>query len=84
MERIIQNFQVQVQEHVLKIPMYLLSIKGAKVILGADWLATLGSYIMNYKDLFIQFYADGQFVSIHCDKNSGPHMASIHQLYRLC
>lgn len=83
-EGIVQNFQVQVQGHVLKIPVYLLSIEGAEIILGADWLSTLGSHVMNYKDLFIQFYVNDQFVTIYGDKKSGPHMASMHQLYRLC
>lgn len=83
-EGIVTDFQIQVQGHVLKVPVYLLSIEGAEIILGADWLATLGSHIMNYKDLIIQFYADGKFVTIQGDKTAGPYMASIHQLYRIC
>lgn len=67
-EDIVQNFQVQVQGHVLKIPVYLLSIEGAEIILGADWLSTLGPHVMNYKDLFIQFYVNDQFVTIYGDK----------------
>lgn len=83
-ERLVENLQVQVQGYLLKFPVYLLPIEGVKIILNVNWLATLGSHIMDYKALSIQFYSDGKFITIYSDRHFGPQPASIYQLPRLC
>lgn len=44
----IRDLHVQVQSHLLQLPVYLLPIAGADLVLGAALLATLGPHIADY------------------------------------
>lgn len=35
--------------------MFLLPIYGADIVLGVEWLATLGRIVFNYEDLYMEF-----------------------------
>lgn len=68
----IDQLSIKIQECTLTLPVYLLPIAGAEVIIGAAWLAILGSHIMNCKTLSLQFYCDGKFVTLKEEKEFGP------------
>lgn len=68
MEDLIPNLQIQVQGHTLAVPAYVLPIAGANIILGASWLAKLGSHAMNYHTRTIKFYHQQQFITLQGDK----------------
>lgn len=44
----IRDVMIQVQEHTIHFPAYVLPIAGSDIMLGASWLATLGPHIANY------------------------------------
>lgn len=52
--------------------LYILAISGADVILGVDWLKTLGRVVTNYTTLSMKFHQSGQPVEICVDVPSGP------------
>lgn len=54
-EGYIPQLQVTVQGNTLQLPVYVLPIEGAKLILGAAWLATLGPHMVDYQSKYIQF-----------------------------
>lgn len=59
-------------------------LRGAYIILGALWLATLGSHITDYSSLTIQFQYNNQFITQKGEKHMKPHLTSVHQLHKLC
>jgi hypothetical protein len=44
----------------LKYPMYAMPIKGVYIVLGGQWLAMLGTVVLNLQDNFIRFYENGE------------------------
>lgn len=68
MEGYINKLPVKVQGYTLRMSVFPLPIAGAEIILGAAWLATLGAHMVDYSTLSIQFYHNGQFVTLHGDK----------------
>nr|KYP39590.1 Transposon Ty3-G Gag-Pol polyprotein [Cajanus cajan] len=79
----ILNLQVQVQGQVLQLPVYLLSVSGADLVLGAAWLATLGPHIADYGSLTIKFYKDKKLVTLQGEKSRPAAMSQFHHLKRL-
>lgn len=67
-EGYINKLPVKVQGYTLRMSVFPLPIAGAEIILGAAWLATLGAHMVDYSTLSIQFYHNGQFVTLHGDK----------------
>lgn len=64
---------ISIQGCDLTFPVYALPIAGAEVIMGASWLATIGAHIIDYSNIFFQFYNRGKFVTITGKKkNQGP------------
>ncbi|WVZ04461.1 hypothetical protein V8G54_025267 [Vigna mungo] len=65
------------------LPVYLLSVSGADLVLGAAWLATLGPHIADYRSLTIKFYKDKKLVTLVGEKQQPIGVAQFHQLKRL-
>ena len=47
-EGLVNNLEILIQGYSLKLSTYLLLVTGADLVLGAAWLATLGSHIYDY------------------------------------
>ncbi|GJW85676.1 ty3-gypsy retrotransposon protein [Tanacetum coccineum] len=82
-EGLINSVPLQIQGHVVKFPAYALPISGADIILGAPWLATLGSHIADYRTSTIKFYTGNQFITLVGDPSSVPAEAQFHHFKRL-
>ncbi|KAF7833267.1 Ty3/gypsy retrotransposon protein [Senna tora] len=70
------GYDITVSAHVLE-------VKGADMILGAQWLATLGPHIADYSTATIKFYCTGQFVTLHGESKPIANVAQFHHLKRL-
>ncbi|KAJ1407100.1 Aspartic peptidase domain superfamily [Sesbania bispinosa] len=79
----IRELEVQIRGHVLKLPVYLLPISGADLVLGAEWLATLGPYISDYSTLTVKFYLDNQFITLRGERPQLPTQAQLNHLRRM-
>nr|KYP74492.1 Retrotransposable element Tf2 [Cajanus cajan] len=79
----ISNLQVQVQGQLLQLPVYLLSVSGADLVLGAAWLATLGPHIADYSSLTIKFYKDKKLVTLRGEKIKSAGLSQFNHLKRL-
>ncbi|KAI5394606.1 hypothetical protein KIW84_061301 [Lathyrus oleraceus] len=80
---LIAELPVNIQGHILHIPVYLLPITGADLVLGAPWLKTLGPHIADYNALSIKFYVKDTFVTLFGEKHKGPIPAQFHHIKRL-
>jgi len=80
-EGLVQELEVSVQGHTLKILVYILPISGADLVLGAAWLATPGPHIADYNIFTLKFYKDHKFVTLHGEHPQLPTQAQFHQLW---
>ena len=67
-----KDLEVKIQRHSLKLLVYLLSIIGVDLVLGAAWLATVGLYISDYSSLNLKFYLNNQFITLHGEWSQLP------------
>ena len=79
----VQNIPVQIQGHSLYISVYILRIAAAELVLGGQWLATLNTHLVNYKERFFTFYINGELITLHGETSNLPSLAQFHQLTRL-
>jgi hypothetical protein len=57
--------EVSMSDYKLKSPMYAMPIGGVDIVLGAQWLATLGTVGLNLQENFISFYQNGEKYKLH-------------------
>jgi hypothetical protein len=53
------NIEVSMGSYILEIPMYYIPTGGVDVVLGIQWLRTLGKISTNYNELFMRFSLEG-------------------------
>eukprot|EP00253_Pinus_taeda_P016155 PITA_16155 len=51
-------------EYVLNSPMLSIPMGGVDVVLGVQWLQSLGTIAFNFQELFIKFYAQGKEIEL--------------------
>jgi hypothetical protein len=54
-----ENVRLQIGDYHLKSHMFSIDMGGCDIVLGADWLRTLGPILMDLKDLTMQFDQEG-------------------------
>ena len=54
------NIKLTMGEYVLNSPMLSVSIGGADVVLGVQWLQSLGTIAFNFQELFLKFFLGGK------------------------
>ncbi|XP_050915075.1 uncharacterized protein LOC127130039 [Lathyrus oleraceus] len=79
----VNNLQVSIQGHTITLLVYLLPLTGANLVLGAPWLATLGSHIADYRAMSIKFHLDNTFITLHGEQTRTPSQAHYHHIKRL-
>lgn len=74
---------LQIQTYIFNVPFYVFPIQGADVVLGIQWLQSVGPLFADFTIPGMQFYYQGSLVTIH--GNSSPHLthASFHQFTRM-
>lgn len=72
-----------VKNQCFQVPFYLLPIQGADVVLGVQWLKTIGPFIADYTVPFMQFYHQGSLVTLHGSSTPDLIHASFHQITRM-
>lgn len=77
---ICSNVLVALQNNTLTIPFYLLPIQGADVVLGVQWLQTLGHFVADYTIPSMQFHHQVHLITLQGTINSLPIPATYHQI----
>jgi len=54
------NIKLSMGEYVLTSPMLSIPMGGADVVLGVQWLQSLGTIAFNFQELFIRFSTEGK------------------------
>lgn len=60
--------KVQIQRYSFTVDFHILPLCGADVILGVEWLKTLGPVLTDYTSLTMKFITDGKLIELHGDR----------------
>jgi hypothetical protein len=69
--------------HQFSVDLFVLPLSGADIVLGVQWLKTLGPILTDYEHLTMQFMKDGLLVQLIGEPKPSPLESSLHQLRRL-
>ena len=74
---------LHLETHKFLVDLFVLPLSGAELVLGVQWLTTLGSVLTDYEKLTMKFIKDGEMVQLEGQTREAPQEASSHQLRRL-
>ncbi|PNX55392.1 hypothetical protein L195_g049021, partial [Trifolium pratense] len=60
--RVCKGIQINVGSMIVIVDAFVLELGGLDVVLGVSWLCTLGKVVLDWKDLTMQFWYNGQKV----------------------
>lgn len=77
------DIPITLQQTLFHIPFYLLSIEGADVVLGMEWLKTLGPISADFAVPSISFAYQNTTITLRGDTTTQPTQSSFHQICHL-
>jgi hypothetical protein len=63
--------------------MFAIDMSGCDIVLGAEWLRTLGPILMDFKELTMQFDQEGHQYNFQCITGGSPEIISSHCMEKL-
>ena len=63
--------------------MYFMSIGGVDIVLGAQWLETLGTVGLNLQEQFIKFYENGRKYKLYSINFLPPQIVSSNKMEKI-
>ncbi|XP_061344653.1 uncharacterized protein LOC133290572 [Gastrolobium bilobum] len=78
-----QNISLVIQSHPFNVDLFVLELKGADIVLGVQWLSTLGPILTDYKALTMSFDFQGSKVSLQGEHLLQAQPLSTAQLHKL-
>jgi hypothetical protein len=69
--------------HEFLVDLYILPLSGAELVLGVQWLKTLGPIVTDYEQLTMSFSKNGTTIKLSGATKPGPQESNLHQLQRL-
>jgi hypothetical protein len=63
--------------------MYAINMGGYDIVLGVEWLHTLGPILMDFKELTMQFQHEGQQYKFQSITAGSPEVISFHRMEKL-
>ena len=58
------NIKLTMGDYVLNSPMLSIPMGGVDVVLGVQWLQSLGTVAFNFQELFLNFFSEGKEVEL--------------------
>jgi hypothetical protein len=78
-----ENVCLQIGEYHLKSHLFSIDMGGCDIVLGANWLRTLGPILMDFKDLTMQFNQEGHQYKFQGITVGSPEIISSHRMENL-
>jgi hypothetical protein len=78
-----ENVRLQIGDYHLKSHMFSIDMGGCDIVLGAEWLRTLGPILMDFKEVTMQFNQEGQQYKFQGIIVDSPKMISSHRMEKL-
>ena len=76
------SIKLSMGDYQLDTPIYAISMGVVDIVLGVQWLTTLGKIEMNYQELFMCFQSKGKVVELRGLKAKSPQIVSSHQMQK--
>ncbi|XP_061350311.1 uncharacterized protein LOC133295488 [Gastrolobium bilobum] len=77
------EISLNLQAHAFVVDLLVLDLKGADVVLGIQWLETLGPIITDYAQMTMSFTHSNSTITLHGDYSISPTQISNAQLHKL-
>lgn len=71
---------LQLGSHEFLVDLFVVPLCGAEIVLGVQWMKSLGPILTNYETLTMTFIKDGQIIQLTGESQTCPEEASLHQL----
>ena len=81
--QVCMDVSVQIQKHDFKVDFHVLPIRGANIVLGVQWLKSLGPVLTDYTTLTMKFIYDGKLIELTGDRDTSIDQISPSQLRHL-
>jgi hypothetical protein len=78
-----ENVCLQIGQYNLKSHMFSIDMGGCDIVLGVEWLHTLGPILMDFKELTMQFQQEGQQYKFQGITTGSPEIISSHRMENL-
>jgi hypothetical protein len=78
-----ENVHLQIGEYHLKSHVFAIDMGSCDIVLGAEWLRTLGPIIMDFKELTMQFDEEGQQYKFQGITTGSPEIISSHCMEKM-
>jgi hypothetical protein len=78
-----KQIPLQLGSHKFLIDLFVLPLSGAELVLGVQWLKTLGPVLTDYDSLTMKFVKDGHIVQVQGQPAAPPQEATMQQLKRM-
>jgi hypothetical protein len=78
-----ENVHLQIGDYHLKSHMFVIDMGGCDIVLGGDWLRTLGPILMDFKALTMQFDQEGHQYKFQGITAGSPEVISSHRMEKL-
>jgi hypothetical protein len=78
-----ENVHLQISGYHLKSHMFAIDMGGCDIVLGVDWLRTLGPILMDFKDLTMQFDQEGHKYKFQGIIIGSPEVISSHHTKKM-
>jgi hypothetical protein len=78
-----ENVRLQIGEYHLKYHMFSIDMGRCDIVLGEEWLRTLGPILMDFKELTMQFDLEGQKYKFQGIIVGSPNIISSHHMEKL-
>jgi hypothetical protein len=78
-----ENVCLQIGQYHMKSHMFSIDMGGCDIVLGAEWLRTLGPILMDFKELTMQFNQEGQQYKFQGITFGSPKIISSHRMENL-
>lgn len=78
-----ENVKLQIGEYHLKTHIFSIEMGGCDIVLGVEWLCTLGSITMDFKELYMCFTHEGKKCTLKGITSGSPKIITSHRMEKL-
>eukprot|EP00253_Pinus_taeda_P024850 PITA_24850 len=78
-----ENVKIQMGDYQLKTHMFSIHMGGCNIVLGVEWLRTLGPITMDFQELYMSFKQNNSTHTLHGLQAGAPSVISSHQMEKL-
>eukprot|EP00253_Pinus_taeda_P036679 PITA_36679 len=78
-----ENVKLQMGDYQMKTHMFAIHMGGCEIVLGAEWLRTLGPITMDFQELYMSFKQNNSTHTLRGLQAGAPSIISLHKMEKL-